>query len=241
MSKTVSTLALLSALTLAAPAWAAEKVAEKPAEKAAAEKTVTEKAVTEKTAADNEKPATPAAAPAKADLNTAAAGEYAIDGSHTNVFFRVSHLGFSGYMGRFNKIEGKVMLDPKDLSKTSLDVTIDASSIDVNHEKLEGELRGKELFDAEAFPTITFKSTKLEQKDASHGTITGDLTLRGVTKPVTLDVTLNGAGIHPMSQKPTLGFSATGMLKRSDFGVAKWLPNIGDSVQLIIETEMQKP
>ncbi len=88
---------------------------------------------------------------------------------------------------------------------------------------------------------FTFKSTKLEQKDASHGTITGDLTLRGVTKPVTLDVTLNGAGIHPMNQKHTLGFSATGMLKRSDFGVAKWLPNIGDSVQIIIETEIQKP
>ncbi|MBP7253261.1 MAG: polyisoprenoid-binding protein [Alphaproteobacteria bacterium] len=230
MSKTVSTLALLSALTLTAPAWAAEKAAEKPAEKAAVEKA----------AAEKEKPATPTTAPAKADLNNAAAGEYAIDASHTNVFFRVSHLGFSGYMGRFNKIEGKVVLDPKDLTKTSLDVTIDAASIDVNHEKLEGELREKEVLDAAAFPSITFKSTKMEQKDASHGTITGDLTLHGVTKPVTLDVTLNGAGVHPMSQKPTLGFSATGMLKRSDFGVAKWLPMVGDSVQLIIETEMQK-
>lgn len=230
MSKTVSTLALLSALTLTAPVWAAEKAAEKPAEKAAVEKTVAEK----------EKPATPAAAPAKADLNNAAAGEYAIDPTHTNVFFRVSHLGFSGYMGRFNKIEGKVVLDSKDLTKTSLDVTIDAASIDVNHEKLAGELRDKEVLDTAAHPTITFKSTKLEQKDANHGTITGDLTLHGVTKPVTLDVTLNGAAPHPMNQKPTLGFSATGMLKRSDFGIAKWLPNVGDSVQLIIETEMQK-
>lgn len=109
-------------------------------------------------------------------------------------------------MGRFNKIEGKVVLNPKDLTKTSLDVTIDAASIDVNHEKLEGELREKEVLDAAAFPSITFKSTKMEQKDASHGT-TGDLTLHGVTKPVTLDVTLNGAGVHPMSRSPAAGFS----------------------------------
>lgn len=236
MSKTVSplalpSLALLSALALSAPAWANEKAAEKPAEKAAAP---AEKA------AEKEKAPAPAAAPAKPDLNTAAAGEYVIDPSHTNVFFRVSHLGFSGYMGRFNKIEGKVVLDPKDLAKTSLDVKIDAASIDVNHEKLQGELRDKEVLNVAEFPAITFKSTKLEQKDASHGTITGDLTLRGVTKPVTLDVTLNGLGNHPMNQKPTLGFSATGMLKRSDFGVAKWLPMVGDSVQIIIETEMQK-
>lgn len=221
MPNTVSTLALLGALVIATPALAAEKAAEKPAEK-------TEKAE--------------AAAPSgpKADLSLAAAGEYAIDPSHTNVLFRLAHLGYSGYMGRFNKIEGKIELDPKDLTKTSLDVTIDAASVDVNHEKLANEIKDKEVFDTATYPTITFKSTKLEQKDATHGTVTGDLTFHGVTKPVTLDVTLNGVGNHPMNQKPMLGFSATGTIKRSDFGVSKWLPMVGDQVQLIIETELHK-
>ncbi len=226
MSKTVTTLALLGTLALALPAQAAEKSVEAVAEKAA-EKVV--EALTDKVAPPV----------AKVDLANATAGLYAIDPSHTNVIFRVSHLGFSGYMGRFNKVEGKVALDPKDLSKTTLDVTIDASSVDVNLKKLEDELRGKEMFDVTTHPSITFKSTKLEQTAPNRGTITGDLSFRGVTKPVTLDVTLNGVGPHPMNKKQTLGFSANGVIKRSDFGAAQWLPMVGDNVQLIIETELQ--
>jgi len=220
MSKMIATLALplllVGGLALTVPAVAAEKAAEKTTEKAA-----------------------PAAAN-KADLSAAVAGEYQLDPAHTNVFFRLAHLGFSGYMGRFNKIEGKVKLDPKDVAKSGLDVTIDAASIDVNNEKLQGELRDKEVFDTAAYPNITFKATKLEQKDVNRGTITGDLTLHGVTKPVTLDVTLNGVGVHPMTQKPTLGFSATATIKRSDFGITKWAQFVGDSVQIIIETEIQQ-
>jgi polyisoprenoid-binding protein YceI len=238
MSQTVQTLALMAALLIAAPAVANEKPAEPAPSKIAA--APAEKPV-EKTA---EKPAEkpvekPAMTAPKADLALAAAGTYQLDPAHTNVFFRVAHLGFSGYMGRFNKIEGKVVLDPKDLGKTTLDVTIDAASLDINNEKLAAELRDKDAFDVATHPSISFKATKLEQKDASHGTITGDLTLRGVTKPITLDVALNGVGNHPMTQKATLGFSATGMLKRSDFGLVKWLPMVGEQVQIIIETEMQ--
>ncbi len=173
-----------------------------------------------------------------ADLTTATAGTYKIEPTHTNVLFRVAHLGYSGYMGRFNKIEGTLKLDTKELDKSQLDVTIDAASIDTNHEKLEGELRDA-AFETAKFPTITFKSTKLVQKDATHGEVTGDLTLHGVTKPVTLAVTLNGAGTHPMSKAATIGFSATGLIKRSDFGVMNWLPMVGDDVQIIIETELQ--
>ncbi len=225
MSKTITTLALLGTLALALPAQAAEKAVEAVAEKAA-EKVAT--AVAEKVAA-----------PAVVDLANAVAGTYVIDPSHTNVIFRVSHLGFSGYLGRFNKIEGKVVLDPKDLAKTTLDVTIDAASVDVNLKKLDDELRGKDMFNVAEHPSITFKATKLEQTAPNRGTITGDLTFRGVTKPVTLDVTLNGVGPHPMNKKQTIGFSANGVIKRSDFGAAQWLPNVGDNVQLIIETELQ--
>lgn len=173
------------------------------------------------------------------DLAAAPAGKYVIDPTHTNVIFRVAHLGFSGYMGRFNKIEGTVVLDPKALDKSQLDVTIDAASIDTNNSKLETELRDA-AFEVAKFKTIAFKSTKLTQADATHGTIVGDLTLHGVTKPVTLTVIMNGVGTHPMSKKPTMGFSATGMIKRSDFGVMNWLPMVSDDVQLIIESELQQ-
>lgn len=173
------------------------------------------------------------------DLTTAVAGKYAIDPTHTSVIFRVAHLGFSGYMGRFDKIEGAVQLDPKALDKSQLDVIIDAASINTNNGKLEGELRDA-AFEVAKFKTITFKSTKLTTTDATHGTIIGDLTLHGVTKPVTLTVTLNGVGPHPMTKKMAMGFSATGTIKRSEFGVMNWLPMVGDDVQLIIESELEQ-
>lgn len=223
MPRIMPVFALLGGLLIVSPAFANEPAAEKAVSPKAADK-----------AAD--KPATSAP---KADLALATAGTYQLDPAHTNVFFRVAHLGFSGYMGRFNKIEGKVSLDPKDINKTTLDVTIDAASLDVNNAKLEDELRGKEAFDVGEHPKITFKATKMEQKDINRGTITGDLTLKGVTKPITLDVVLNGVGNHPFNQKPSMGFSATAMIKRSDFGLVKWAPMVGDQVQIIIETEMQ--
>lgn len=181
----------------------------------------------------------PAATAPTPDLTTAAAGKYAIDPTHTNVIFRVAHLGFSGYMGRFDTIEGSVQLDPKALEKSQLDVTIDAASINTNNGKLEGELRDV-AFEVAKFKTIVFKSTKLTATDATHGTVVGDLTFHGVTKPVTLAVTLNGVGPHPMTKKTAMGFSATGTIKRSEFGVMNWLPMVGDDVQLIIESELEQ-
>ncbi|MEJ0062393.1 MAG: YceI family protein [Alphaproteobacteria bacterium] len=179
-------------------------------------------------------------APPKADLTAVSAGVYKLDPGHTNVMFRLSHLGFSGYMGRFDKISGTLDLDPKAPTKSKLDISIEATSVDVNNAKLEEELRDKDAFNVAEFPAITFKSTKLEQKDPTHGEVTGDLTFLGVTKPVTLAVTLNGAGPYPMGQKTGVGFSATATIKRSDFGMKKWLPMVGDDVQLYIETEFQQ-
>lgn len=180
---------------------------------------------------------TPQVTAPTADLTAAAAGKYQLDPAHTNVFFRIAHLGFSGYMGRFNTIAGDAELDPKALDKSQLSVTIDPASVDVNNKKLESELRDA-AFEVAKFKTLTFKATKITQTDATHGTIAGDLTLHGVTKPVTLNVTLNGVGTHPMTKKPTLGFSATGMLKRSDFSIMNWIPMVSDDVQIIIETEL---
>ena len=171
-------------------------------------------------------------------LDGVPSGAYVIDPGHTSVNFGISHLGFSSYQGRFNTIAGSLNFDAKAPEKSSLTVTIDAASIDTNHTELEGKLKGADWFDTAKFPTATFPSTKVEKLTDTTGKLTGDLTLHGVTKPVTLDVTFNGAGNNPFANVPQLGFSAKGSIKRSDFGIAQYLPAIGDEVSIMIESEL---
>jgi polyisoprenoid-binding protein YceI len=166
------------------------------------------------------------------------AGAYTIDPAHTNVLFSLSHMGFSHYYGRFDKISGGLNFDPKAPEKSTLNVTVDVASIDTNNAKLEGELKGAQWFDAAKFPTATFTSVSIEKTSATTGKLTGNLTLHGVTKPVVLDVTLNGAGQNVMMAVPELGFSATGTIKRSDFGISSYVPMVGDDVTLTIESEL---
>ena len=164
-----------------------------------------------------------------------------IDNSHTNVLFGLSHMGFSQYYGRFNVITGTLEFDAKAPEKSKLDVKIDIASIDTNSAELEKKLVGADWFDAAKFPSATFVSTKVEKTSATKGKVTGDLTIHGVTKPVVLDVTFNGAGQNPIAAVPQLGFSATTQIKRSDFGVAQYVPMVGDEVTLTIESEFQLP
>lgn len=171
-------------------------------------------------------------------LDGVPSGAYEIDPSHTSVNFGISHLGFSTYQGRFNTIAGSLTFDAKAPEKSSLTVTIDAASIDTNHAELEGKLKTTDWFDTAKFPTATFTSTKIVKLTDTTGKLTGDLTLHGVTKPVTLDVTFNGAGNNPFANVPQLGFSAKGTIKRSDFGIAQYLPAIGDEVSIMIESEL---
>lgn len=167
-------------------------------------------------------------------------GAYGMDASHTSVIFKVNHLGFSTYIGRFDTVTGTLNFDEGNPTESELIVAIDTASINTNSEKLEEELRGAEMFNADAHPQISFVSTSIEKTGDTTGTISGDLSVAGVTKPVTLDVTFNGGAPHPFSKKYTLGFSATAALKRSEFGLDNWLPAIGDEVSLVIETEFQK-
>lgn len=171
-------------------------------------------------------------------LEGVASGIYEIDPSHTSVQFGISHLGFSQYQGRFNAAAGTLAFDAKAPEKSKLAVTIDIASIDTNSAKLEGELKGDQWFDAAQFPTATFTSTGIEKLSATTGKLTGDLTLHGVTRPVTLDVTFNGSGINPFANVAALGFSARGSLKRSDFGIRQYLPMVGDDVSIAIESEL---
>ena len=171
------------------------------------------------------------------DLTKIAGGTYAMDPHHAQVVFMINHLGFSAIVGRFNKAEGTLDFDPKDATKSALSVTIDPASIDTTSDELDEHLTKKDFFDVAAYKTITFKSTKVEKLSDRTGRVTGDLTMHGITKPVTLDVTFNGGGKHPMSKSPALGFSARGELKRSDFNITKYDNVVGDRVGLIIECE----
>lgn len=169
-----------------------------------------------------------------------ATGTYALDTSHANVVFKINHLGFSGYMGRFDKMTADLTLDASNLSASKLQVKIDPTSINTNNKKLESELVSDKFFDAKSFPEITFKSTKIDVTGPDTGKITGDLTLHGITKPVTLQTKFNGAGVHPFAGVYVVGFSATTSIKRSDFGMSAYLPQVGDDVTLQIEAEFHK-
>ncbi len=180
----------------------------------------------------------PAPAPAKPtkDVSKLVAGEYTLDKGHANVIFKINHIGFSTYYGRFNTLDAKLNLDTKQPEKSTVEVTIDASSIDTNNEKLETELKGEKFFNTAKFPTATFKSTKITHS-GDKGTVEGQLTMLGVSKPVTLNVVFHGGGQSPFSTTQRLGFDATATIKRTEWGLNALEPLVGDDVQLEIEAE----
>ncbi|MCK9991606.1 MAG: hypothetical protein Dbin4_00126 [Alphaproteobacteria bacterium] len=179
--------------------------------------------------------------PASLALPASAADQYLLDASHTSVMFGVSHLGFSRALGTFNKVEGALTLDAEEPEKSSVVVTIDAASIDTNHAERDEHMRNKDFFDVAQFPTLIYKSTSVKVTGDKTATITGDLTLHGVTKAVPLEVTLVKAGPHPVDKTRTIaGFSARGTLKRSEFGMTYGLPLLGDEVEIIIDSETIK-
>lgn len=179
--------------------------------------------------------ALPAALPAQA-----APVAYKIDPAHTSVAFIVNHLGFSNLIGRFNTVSGELSFDKDAVTASTLSVTIDATSVDTNHAKRDEHLRSPDFFNTKEFPTLAFKSTKIEKTGERTGTLTGDLTLLGVTKPVVLSVTFNKDGVSPATKLETAGFSARGTVKRSEFGMKYGTPYISDDIELLLETEAVK-
>ncbi len=176
-----------------------------------------------------------------ASAGIAAPVTYALDPGHTHVFFSWTHFGFSHPAGRFDKIEGDFQFDAADPTKSSLTVTIPISSIDTGVARLDEDLRGADFFDAAKFPTATFKSTRVRRVGAHGLKVDGTLTIHGVTKPAILDVTINKIGVHPMGGRPAAGFDATTTIKRSDFGIAKYVPNVSDEIAISISTEAMGP
>lgn len=163
--------------------------------------------------------------------------KYNFDAAHTQVIFSANHLGFSHSHGRFMKIDGFFLFDAARVEESRVDVTIHTASIDMGLKAWDDHMKNKDFLNAEKFPTMTFKSTKVEKTGDKTGKLTGDFTLLGVTKPVTLDVTFNGEGKHPMMDSHIAGFSATGTIKRSEFGMTNGIPNVSDDVSVIIQVE----
>jgi len=168
---------------------------------------------------------------------TKAEETYVFDKRHTEIRFTWDHFGLARTAAFFREYDGELVFDAAAPEKSALDVTINAKSVYVISLGAETFLTKPEWFDADMFPDITFKATKIEKTGEKTGKITGDLTIKGVTQPVTLDVTLNFKGEHPFSKKPSLGFSASGKVKRSDFGMGNYAPAISDEVLIEIQTE----
>jgi len=170
----------------------------------------------------------------------ARAAEYTIDPTHTHILFMIDHLGFAKMVGLFTDFSGNISFDPNNVTASQLHVTINTSSLDTQNAQRNKDLKGADWFNVTEFPTMAFVGRSYVKKDDHSGTITGDLTLLGVTRPVTLSVVLNKAGKNPLDKKEEVGFSARGMLKRSDFGMKTFLPAIGDDVRLILEVEAKQ-
>ncbi len=171
---------------------------------------------------------------------TASAAEnFTIDPDHTFPNFRISHLGFSTMHGRFGATQGSFTVD-RDNNTGSVEVVIDAASVNTGHKKRDDHLRSPDFLNAVEFPEITYKSTKVRINPDDTATVEGNLTIIGVTQPVTLDVKSMNCGIHPMDPKKekfVCGFDAETKIKRSDFGVKFALPAIGDDMHLFLEVE----
>lgn len=166
---------------------------------------------------------------------------YKMDPSHTMVLFSWNHFGFSNPTANLGLGDGTIVFDDKDVSKSSVDVTLPLADLDTHVSKLDEHLKKADFFDADKYPNVTFKSTKVQAAGGNKYKVTGDLTVHGVTKPVTLDATLNKSGEHPMMKVQTVGFDATATLKRSDFGVGAYVPNVSDEIKIRITTEASVP
>lgn len=167
----------------------------------------------------------------------AAPEKYEYDTLHTQVLFSINHMGFTDSHGRFNKFTGGFTLDEQNPEASTADITIDVNSLDMADATWNDHVKEKFLEPAK-FPTMTFKSTAIKRTGDKTADLTGDLTLHGTTKPVTLQVTLNQIGPHPMKgDQKDAGFTLTGKIKRSDFGIAAFIPMVGDEVSLLIEVD----
>jgi polyisoprenoid-binding protein YceI len=176
-------------------------------------------------------------------LGSATAGraaDYTIDPTHSHILFTIDHLGFAKIVGLFSDLSGNISFDSNNVPGSKLNVTIKTESLQTQFAARDKDLKGADWFNITEFPEITYVGSEFAKKDEHTGTITGTLTLHGMTKPVTLNVVVNKVGQNPLDKIDSAGFSARGTLKRSDFGMKTFLGPIGDDIDLIIEIEAKK-
>lgn len=171
--------------------------------------------------------------------SVSAAEQYTIDSRHTFPGFEISHLGFSIQRGRFDRTSGVLMLDPE-AGKGSVNIVVEAASINTGLKELEQHLRAEDFFDVKRYPELIFKSDQLRFKNKKLVSLLGTLTMHGITKPVELKVDHYHCGINPIAMKNVCGANAVGILKRSDFGIDKYVPILADEVKLVIQVEAIK-
>jgi polyisoprenoid-binding protein YceI len=176
------------------------------------------------------------------DPTQAPNGSYRLDTMHSQVLFSIAHLGLTDYYGRFDKLTGTLNFDGNDPEKSATSIAIDTTSVDTPSNRLNDTLKGTDVFSSAQFPTATFKATSIVRTGSDTGRITGDLTIKGVTKSVVLDAVFAGGGQDPLNGAYALGFHATGTIKRSDFGLTGmvWAPFVGDDIHLVIEALFQQ-
>ena len=172
-----------------------------------------------------------------ATISVAKPVDYTIDPTHTATVFTWNHFGFSTPSANFSDIQGTISVDNAKPINSAVNVTIPLSSLNTNVKALDDHLKNADFFDAEKYPNITFKSTKVQALGQNKYKITGDLTVKNVTKPVVLDAVLNKQGVHPMTKAESIGFNATTSFDRSAFGVGAYVPNVGDKITVNITTE----
>ncbi|MBC8748372.1 polyisoprenoid-binding protein YceI [Paraburkholderia sp. WC7.3g] len=167
-------------------------------------------------------------------------GRYEIDPDHTSITFDIDHFKYTRFTMRFDRKQGQLDWNDGGLERSTASVVIDAASIDTNVPLLDKMVKGDSMLDVARYPQIRFASTRFERTGEARGTLSGDLTIRDVTQPVTLDVTFNGFAPDPLTKKDTLGFSADGHFSRAKFGLATWYPAVGDDVHVRIQAEFVK-
>jgi len=171
------------------------------------------------------------------ELSDLRKGQYRIDPRHTTLIFKVSHLGLSTFVGRFNRIDATLDFSPENITDTRLNAVVDMSSVDVNEIGLEDMLKGKKWFNVGQFPEANYSTESVESLTSGTFRFTGNLTFLGVTAPVTLDAVFHGGAHNLLTGRYTLGFSATGSLNRSQFGMEKYTSLVGDEIELEVFAE----
>ncbi|MES2157816.1 MAG: YceI family protein [Pseudomonadota bacterium] len=181
-----------------------------------------------------------AATPGIKDVAKVTGGTYAVEPTHTQIVFAYDHMGFTNNMGVIAQPTGTLTLDKANPAASKVSIDIPVANLKTGIPALDTHLMKPEFFDSAKFATATFVSTSVKPDGATGADITGNLTIKGITKPVTLDAEFYGAGANPMNKKENIGFVATGTIKRSDFGMSMAVPVVGDTVELKIIAAFQK-